>query len=158
MTSRTTAAAGTARRRTVRWLAVDTGEARVGLAICDPDERVAVPLEIVPANAAFPAIRAIVKREGVEGIVVGLPVTMGGHEGEAVRMARRLGERLARHLDLPVEYEDERLTSFEAERLAGRARPSDDVAAALILEQFLARRRKQRRDGGGSAGEPEHST
>ena len=71
----------------MRWLAVDAGEARVGLAICDPEERVAVPLEIVPARAAFPAIRAIIAREDVEGVVVGLPVTLGGHEGEAVRMA-----------------------------------------------------------------------
>lgn len=129
----------------MRWLGVDAGEVRVGLAICDPDERIAVPLEIVPASAAFPAIRSIVARDGVGGIVIGLPVTMSGREGEAVRMARRLGDRVERVLGLPVEYEDERLTSVEAERLAGRDRPSDDVAAVLILQQFLDRRRDERR-------------
>jgi putative Holliday junction resolvase len=126
----------------VRWLAVDAGEARVGLAVCDPEERVAVPVEIVPASAAFPAIRARVQRDGIEGIVVGLPLLESGAEGEAARMARRLGERLRRALSLPVEYEDERHTTAEAERRAGRLRPSDDVAAALILEQFLGRRRR----------------
>jgi putative holliday junction resolvase len=131
----------------MRWLGVDAGLARVGLAISDPDERYAVPLEVVPASAAFPAIRAIVKREGIEGVVVGLPLTMRGDEGEAARMARRLGERIERALPVTVEYEDERLTSAEADRLAGSTarggRARDDVAASLILQQFLDRRQEQ---------------
>lgn len=125
----------------MRWLAVDPGTVRVGLAICDREERFAVPLEIVAASAAYPAIRAIAAREGVEGIVMGLPLHMAGGEGDAAAMARRLGERIASGLGLPVEYEDERLTSEEAARLGGRGQRSDDIAAALILEQFLARRR-----------------
>ncbi len=135
----------------MRWLAVDAGTVRVGLAICDPDERLAVPLEVVGASAAYPAIRAIAEREQVEGVVVGLPVHMAGGEGDAAAMARRLGERIAAGLHLPVEYEDERLTSSEADRLMGpsprrgRRQPSDDLAAVLILEQFLARRRDQAR-------------
>jgi putative Holliday junction resolvase len=129
----------------MRWLAVDAGLARVGLAICDPDERIAVPLEVVPAAVAFPAIRTIVLRDGVQGVVVGLPLTPRGYEETSARMARKLGERIERALGLPVEYEDERYTSVEAERLDTRARDrhrtSDDLAAVLILEQFLARRR-----------------
>jgi putative holliday junction resolvase len=138
----------------VRWLGVDPGERRVGLAICDDEERTAVALEVVPAQAAFPAIRAIVKREGVGGVVVGLPLTLGGSEGEAARMARRLGERLRRALGLPVEYEDERLTTFAAESAAGRerGRPVDDVAAALVLQQFIDRRRGRQ---GGEVGQPD---
>ncbi|RLT35071.1 MAG: Holliday junction resolvase RuvX [Chloroflexi bacterium] len=132
----------------MRWLAVDAGTVRVGLAICDPEERLAVPLEIVSASAAYPAIRAIATREAVEGIVMGLPLHMGGGEGDSAAMARRLGERIAKGLGLPVEYEDERLTSSEAERLGGAKKPSDDLAAALILEQFLARRRSDARDAG----------
>ena len=127
----------------MRWLGVDAGLARVGLAISDPDERVAVPLEGVPAAAAIPAIRSIVARDEVGGIVIGLPLTMSGREGEATRMARRLGDRIERALQLPVEYEDERLTTAEAERLTGSARPSDDIAAVLILQQFLDRRRRE---------------
>lgn len=123
---------------------MDAGLARVGLAICDPDERVAVPLDIVPAGVAFPAIRTIVNRDGVEGIVLGLPLTPRGLEEESARMARRLGERIERSLGLPVEYEDEQYTSVEAERLGGRSRPADDLAAVLILEQFMARRRRER--------------
>ena len=127
----------------MRWLGVDAGMAHVGLAICDPDERIAVPLEIVPAGVAFPAIRTICARDGVQGVVLGLPLTPRGLEEESARMARRLGDRIERSLGLPVEYEDERYTSVEAERLVGTKQRSDDLSAVLILEQFLARRRAE---------------
>jgi len=129
----------------VRWLGVDPGEARVGLAICDPDERVAVPLEVVPASAAVPAIRAIVKREAVGGIVIGLPLLPSGDEGDSAVMARRMGARLDRILEVEVVYEDERLTTVAADARAreagGRRRPTDDLAATVLLEQFLEQRR-----------------
>ena len=60
--------------------------------------------------------------------------------------ARKLGDRIARALGLPVRYEDERLTTVAAERDALDDRPRDDIAAALILQQFIDRRRRQRAD------------
>ena len=128
----------------MRWLGVDPGGERVGLAISDAEERLAVPLEVVPASAAFPAVRSTAAREQAGGIVVGLPLLLDGSEGEAARRARRLGARLGA-LGLPVEYCDERLTTWAAEeavRRAGaraprRARPPDDIAAAMILQRFL---------------------
>ncbi|MCY4455972.1 MAG: Holliday junction resolvase RuvX [Chloroflexi bacterium] len=134
----------------MRWLGVDPGSVRVGVAACDPEERVAVPIEIVPASAAFPAIRAIARREEIGGIVIGLPRTLEGAEGEAARAARKLGDRLMR-LGLPIEYEDERLTSVAAERGMPRGESADDVAAALLLQQFIDRRRSLR--AGGPIGE-----
>ncbi len=128
----------------MRWLGIDPGEARVGIAACDPDERIAVPIEVVPAAAAFPAIRSIAKREEIGGIVVGLPRLLGGEEGAAAAAARALGERLRNRLALPVEYEDERLTSVAAERSTLSSRASDDLAAALLLQQFIDRRRRLR--------------
>lgn len=141
----------------MRWLGVDPGGARVGLAICDPEERIAVPLQVVPASAAFPAIRAIAARDGVGGVVVGFARTPrwqpGDDEGESARRSRRLGERIARVLGLPVEYVDEALTSVEADRLAAaqpggarRTGPNDDMAAAIILQQFLDARSDARRE------------
>jgi putative holliday junction resolvase len=141
----------------VRWLGIDPGEARVGIAISDPDGRYAIPLEVVPASAAFPAVRAIVVREGVTGVVVGIARLPSGDEGEAAAMARRLGRRLEK-LGLPVEYEDETLTSQAAAAVAGGGRPprtSDDTAAALILQQFLDRRAREGAPDV-SAGESEH--
>ena len=134
----------------VRWIGVDPGAVRVGLSISDEEERLAVPLEVVPASAALPAIRSIAAREGAGGIVVGLPLTLKGNEGEAAVAARRLGARLAR-LGLPIEYTDERLTTWAAEEAVRevsllRSRRStrqkreiatDDLAAAILLQRFL---------------------
>lgn len=132
----------------MRWLGVDPGTRRVGIAVCDPEERIAVPVEVVPASAAVPAVRTIAAREQAGGVVVGLPLLLDGSEGEAARLARRLGERIRRRLDLPVEYEDERFTTVEAEREVERGggvagEPRDDGAAALILQQFIDRRRTE---------------
>jgi putative Holliday junction resolvase len=99
----------------------------------------------------------------VGGIVVGLPLTLAGVEGEAVQAARRLGVRLAR-LGLPLEYADERLTTWAADEAAREASPprgprrsghrreraTDDLAAAMLLQRFLDERREQ---PGGRAGE-----
>ncbi|MDA0366482.1 MAG: Holliday junction resolvase RuvX [Chloroflexi bacterium] len=143
----------------MRWLGVDFGEIRVGLAICDPDERIAVPLEVVAASAAFPAIRSIVERDYVRGIVIGLPLLPSGDEGETAGRARRLGDRIARALDMPVEYEDERLTTVVAEQMTMRRGPSDDLAATIMLQQFIDRRRleAQRHNGNGSGGLATHA-
>jgi putative Holliday junction resolvase len=143
----------------MRWLGVDFGEIRVGLAISDPDERMAVPLEIVASSAAFPAIRSIVERDYVRGIVIGLPLLPSGDEGETAVRARRLGDRIARLLDLPVEYEDERLTTVVAEQMTMRRGPSDDLAATIMLQQFLDRRRLeiQKHEGNGSSGLATHA-
>lgn len=138
----------------MRWLGVDFGEIRVGLAISDPDERYAVPLEVVASSAAFPAIRSIVERDYVRGIVIGLPLLPSGDEGDTAARARRLGDRIARQLDLPVEYEDERLTTVVAEQMTLRKGPSDDLAATIMLQQFLDRRRLEahQHSGNGSSG------
>jgi putative Holliday junction resolvase len=125
----------------MRWLGVDPGTVRVGIAICDEDERLAVPLEIVPASAAVPALRAIARREGVGGVVVGLPISLDGTERASAGRARRLGDRIRRVLALPVEFEDERFTTAAVEGVAARRRSNDDLAATLLLQQFIDRRR-----------------
>ena len=130
----------------MRWLGVDPGEARVGIAACDDQERIAVPLEIVPASVAFPAIRSIAGREEIGGVVVGLALSLDGTEGAQALRARKLGDRIARSLGLPVWYEDERLSTVAAGRDALDDRPRDDIAAALILQQFIDRRRREKAD------------
>ncbi|MEZ4554754.1 MAG: Holliday junction resolvase RuvX [Dehalococcoidia bacterium] len=126
----------------MRWLGVDPGAVRVGIAVCDEEERLAVPLEVVPASAAVPAVRSHAARNDVGGVVVGLPLSLDGHEGPAAAAARRLGERVRRVLRLPVEYEDERFTSVAAGDPGRGGRPRDDIAAAIMLQQFIDRRRR----------------
>jgi putative Holliday junction resolvase len=131
----------------MRWLGVDPGGARVGIAACDEEERVAVPLEVVPASAAVPAIRTHAAREAVGGIVIGLPLSLDGSEGPSAAAARTLGERVRRVLRLPVEYEDERFTSVAAGEPGRGDRPRDDIAAAILLQRFIDRRRRDAEPG-----------
>ena len=133
----------------MRYLGVDIGKKRTGLAISDPTGLIARPLEVVAggadAAALGRALRPIVDREGVEGVVVGLPLRMGGEEGPEAVHARAVGVHLARAFGLPVQLWDVRLSTVEAtDRLieAGLGREErkdqlDKVAAALILQDFL---------------------
>jgi putative Holliday junction resolvase len=135
----------------VRSLGIDFGTKRIGLALSDPEGRVAVPLLTVMRRddrSASREIAAIVRREGVERLVVGEPLGLDGTRGEAAARARRFGERLAELTGLPLEMVNESLTSVEAaERLraAGvdpRRNPErlDAVAAQILLQEALDRR------------------
>ena len=131
-----------------RLLGVDFGSVRVGLAISDPDRRLAFPLEVrerqgADGDAAF--FRALVEREEVGGLVVGLPVHLDGREGGKAREARAFGAWLARQTSLPLVFHDERFTTVEAESAlweAGlthkrRKQRRDKVAAQMLLQAYL---------------------
>jgi len=132
-------------------LGIDFGARRIGLAIADSLESPALPLTTIDRVSPLrdlDRIGAAIRSRGVHQIVVGLPLNMDGSEGPMARAARNFGARLGTHLGLPVDYADERLTSFEArerlrDRSAGRARktPIDAIAATLILEEWLAAHR-----------------
>jgi putative Holliday junction resolvase len=141
-------------------LAVDYGRARIGLAIADTQTQLPRPLltlERVNRNEDMRRLRELAREHSVRQIVVGLPLRLDGTRGEMAEEATRFAARLRKQLSLPVEMVDERLTSWEAERLleeqSGRvlhdskshgrkevkpARASvDAVAAAVILKEYL---------------------
>jgi len=130
----------------MRYLAIDHGSRRIGLAICDARETIASPLRVLDGRKDVLAeIAGIVEAEGVEGIVLGLPLNMDGSEGPQAAKAKAFGEQLGRRIGLPIHMQDERLSSFgAAEKLesAGLSRAHrrdrlDAVAAAEILQAFL---------------------
>jgi putative Holliday junction resolvase len=124
----------------LRVLALDYGTARCGCAISDPTGTLARPLEAVePPDPA--AIAELASREGAERVIVGLPTTLGGEEGEQARVSRAFAEELAELLDVPVETYDERLTTRMADRSAreGARADRDSLAAAHLLESYLGR-------------------
>ena len=137
------------------------GEARIGLAVCDPGGIICTPLAALERTSAAEDIAVIVgiaSREGAARIVVGLPLTMAGRRGTQAQTVMRFCSELQKRSNLHVEMWDERLTTVEAEarlREAG-VQPSrdkgrlDSAAAALILEAYLAARRsrEQARRGG----------
>ena len=132
-----------------RYLAIDYGSKRIGLAIGGSDGTMASPLKTIEAYGAperdARAIASIALEYGIDAFVVGLPLNMDGTEGPQARIARDAGRALAQESGLPVEYWDERLSSFAAEDLIGprdSSRPKhrakvDRVAAQLVLQDYL---------------------
>jgi putative Holliday junction resolvase len=126
----------------LRVLALDYGSARCGCAISDPSGTLATPLAALEPPEPR-AVARLVASEGVEEVVVGLPVTLGGEEGEQATLSRAFAAKLTELLDVPVRTYDERLTTRMAERSAregARAHP-DSLAAAHLLESYLESRR-----------------
>src|SRR5579883_1127344 len=135
----------------MRLAALDVGDARVGVAVSDELGVAAHPVGVLRRGGRHDlrALAALLAPFAPERLVVGLPLNMDGSEGVRAARTRSFAARAAAHLGLPVEFVDERLTTFEAaQRLAaagvrGRRRREalDRVAAAVILETYLARRR-----------------
>jgi putative Holliday junction resolvase len=125
----------------LRVLALDYGTARCGCAISDPSGTVARPLAAVePPDPA--AIAELVSSHDVDRVIVGLPTTMSGEEGEQAKLSRAFAAELTQLLAVPVETYDERLTTRMAERSVreGARADRDSLAAAHLLESYLAMR------------------
>ena len=120
-------------------LALDYGSARTGVAVSDPTGTVARPLGVVERAASEDGIARLVelaRKEDVERIVVGLPITLRGEHGAQAEETDRFVELLRAAVDLPVESFDERFTTKLAE--AGETRAEQDaVAAAHLLSSYL---------------------
>jgi len=133
-------------------LGLDVGSKRIGVAGCDGTGLIATGIITVERRSFkedVEQIQQIVSDRQVQVLVVGLPYTMDGSLGFQARHVQKFANRLANALNLPLEYMDERLTSFQAEQLliAENRSPSrnkgliDRKAAALILQQWLDIRR-----------------
>ena len=150
-------------------LGVDYGRARIGLAIADAETRLAQPLgtlERVNRNEDMRRLRELVRDHEVKRIVVGLPLRLDGSRGEMAEEAERFAQRARKQIGVPVEMMDERLTSWEAERLLEEefgktfrseadkkkkkkddSKPTvDSVAAAVILREYLEKQDAQGRE------------
>lgn len=127
-------------------LAVDFGDARIGLAVTNPERTMAVPRGVVPAQPlgqAVKDIRAVVASAGVTRLVIGLPRTLVGGEGPQAARVRAFAETLRSATGLPVEFVDERFTSRDATAAAAaKGTDPDAEAARLILETWIDRQRR----------------
>lgn len=137
-----------------RFLAIDLGTRRIGVALSDPTATIATPLETITApggsaRRALEFVADLCRRHAVARVIVGWPLNMDGSRGAAARQAEAFAARLRTALLLPVDLWDERLSTVTAERAlmeAGarreeRRRSRDRVAAALILQGYLDARR-----------------
>ena len=133
-----------------RILAIDPGTKRLGLAISDEKKIIATPLAAVDKTSwkkLLSEIKAVIASYDAVAVVVGLPLNTDGSESFMSKEARKMADKLALSIDLPVYLQDERMTSYEARgRLWQRGiEPSmtkqfvDSEAAAIILTDFLDR-------------------
>lgn len=134
-----------------RVLGLDLGSRRIGVAVTDEDQSVAVPVTTILRSGDrtrdHRAVASLVEEYAAVGVVVGLPTSLSGGEGPAARAAGEEAAELRRRLDVDVDTADERLTSVLAAsgRRSARVRRSrravDEEAAALLLQTWADRRR-----------------
>jgi putative Holliday junction resolvase len=134
---------------TVRVLALDIGEKRIGTALSDPGGIIAQPLGVVPATGSdagdIAGISEIIREHGVSLVVMGLPRNLNGSVGPKEQKIMALAETLERVTGLPVELWDERFSTAEAHRIFDMASIKrkkrkdaiDAMAAQIILQGYL---------------------
>lgn len=130
-----------------RALGLDLGDARIGVAVSDDERRMAVPVGTIHtgAPADLKAVAKLVDEHAATLVVIGLPLSMSGERGAAAVKADAFADALRAFLPVPVEMQDERLSTVEAERglreagVTGRERRNvvDRTAATVILQAWL---------------------
>lgn len=143
----------------MRLLGLDVGSKTVGVAVSDPlgitaQEVETIKIDETKFNFGMRQIRKLVREYQVDGFVLGLPKNMDGSDGPSVQRSKNYGKRLQEKFSLPVYYNDERLTTKEADRVlvqqAGlhdrveRKKVIDQMAAVLILQNYLERIREDK--------------
>ena len=141
-----------------RILAVDWGELRIGLALSDESQVLATPLETLLRREGkrfpMPRFLQLVTQHHPVGLVVGLPLSPDGSEGESAIAAREVAATVTRRTGLPLELWDERMSTARAlaaireqgGSTRGRKADVDSLAAAVLLQHFLDAR-KNRTEG-----------
>jgi putative holliday junction resolvase len=129
-------------------LGLDVGSKRIGVAGCDGLGLMATGITTIwrsSVQADIAQLREIILDRSVEVLVIGLPYTMDGNIGSQAKQVQKFARRVSTALELPIEYVDERLTSYAAEQMMIEAKISvaqnkatiDRIAAAVILQQWL---------------------
>lgn len=133
----------------MRVLALDLGSKRIGVAVSDQTGAVASPLTVIQRAKSrrhdHRRIATLVREEEAAMVVIGLPLSLSGHDGPAAKAARTERAALATLIDVPIEMYDERLSTVTAQRAltdAGVRGPAgrqviDKIAAAVFLQAFL---------------------
>ena len=140
---------------TGRLLAVDWGEIRIGLALSDESQILATPLETLSRRLGkrfpMPRFLELTAQHNPTGLLVGLPLSLEGTEGESAEASREMAATLARRTGLPLEFWDERMSTARAlaaireqgGSTRGRKGEVDSLAAAVLLQHFLDARRNR---------------
>ncbi|MBI2476368.1 MAG: Holliday junction resolvase RuvX [Candidatus Taylorbacteria bacterium] len=126
----------------MRYLGIDYGTKRVGVAVSDEEGRFALPLLVLPNDKKVLAdIKKIVNNKKIGAVVLGESKNFKGQDNVIMEAVRRFKSALESAVGLPVFFEPEFMTSAEAKRLQGKTAMHDASAAALILKSFLEKKK-----------------
>lgn len=128
-----------------RILAIDFGEKRIGLATCDVTGQVVAARRTLSRKSDAAAVQEIARfcrEEEIEAVVLGIPRSPEGVESPFAARVRSFGDKLSRAIDAPIDYQEETLTSWAAQREAAfqTKEEVDRGAAAILLSDYLATR------------------
>ena len=136
-----------------RLISVDWGDVRIGLALSDESQILASPLETLVRRAGkrfpMPRFLQLIALHNPVGLVVGLPLSLEGTEGDSAIAAREVADTVTRRTGLPLEMWDERMSTARAlaaireqgGSTRGRREDVDALAAAVLLQHFMESRR-----------------
>jgi putative holliday junction resolvase len=133
-----------------RYLGLDYGGRRIGVALSDPGAIIAQPLETITVTGVTDAVGKVcrvIAEHGVIAVIIGLPLSLSGRESETTAEVRKFAERLGAACPVPIHFEDERLSSRQAEmilhshgkKIKGNKGKIDRISAAVILQSYLDR-------------------
>jgi len=133
-----------------RYLGLDFGGRRIGVAISDPGGIIAQPLDTLIVTGIRDAVEKVcglIAERPVVGVVIGMPISLSGKPSQSSQEVEKFADRLRRRCPVPLYFEDERLSSRQAEatlhslggKIKGNKEKIDRISAALILQSFLDR-------------------
>jgi putative Holliday junction resolvase len=131
----------------MKYLGIDYGIKRVGIAVSDEDNKVAFPLDVLSNDKRLiQRIKQICAKEKIESIVLGESKDFGGENNSIMKDAKEFCRLLKKSVTLPLHWEPEFYTSAEAERLQGKHGMLDASAAAIILKSYLDKKKNKVRN------------
>lgn len=124
----------------MRYLGIDYGEKRIGIAISDPGGRIAFPQKVIynfGNKYLWKELETLLQENQILEVIVGLPLNFDGEETGQTREVRKFADQLKKVSSVPIEFENEILTTQMAEQAGVKKEHTDEAAAALILQSYL---------------------
>ncbi len=134
----------------MRYLGIDFGQKRIGVALSDVGGRIAFPKKVIfnrGNDYVAQQLRTIVEEESVEKIIVGLPLSLDGKETQESGLIRQFTEFFKVQISIPIEFENEMLTTHMVQKMGVTKEHTDEAAAALILQSHLDKYKGEKLNG-----------
>jgi len=126
----------------MKLLGLDYGKSKIGLALADTESGVSLPYKIIKVSTmanVLKELKIIMAQENIKKIIIGLPINLQSASSQQTVQAKEFGKKLAQTVKLPVEFQDERFTSRQAQKLKP-GKNDDALAAMLMLHSYLDRK------------------